>query len=118
MGDADYSMNGLSLDWTKGISLTSSMPLYLETGLGATYASKSKDGIDEKWAYLTVPVNVTYRYAIGNSGVTLSPFVGLYLRGSVYGNSSYDNEYYDGDIIGSIATKTMAVASRLVASSV
>ena len=32
------SVSGASLSWTKGISVSKSMPLYIETGIGATYA--------------------------------------------------------------------------------
>lgn len=97
----DVSLNGVSLDWTKGISLSSSAPLYLETGLGVMYASKSEmDGdISHKYLGVTVPIDVTYKFDIAESGVKIAPFAGIYLRGNILGKSEiegYDEyDWYD-----------------------
>lgn len=91
----DMTMNGVSLDWTKGISLSSSSPLYLETGVGLMYASKSEDAdfYSSKYLGVTIPIDVTYKFAIGESGVKIAPFAGIYLRGNIIGSS--EDEYGD-----------------------
>lgn len=96
-------ISGLSVAWTKGISISQSTPLFIETGIGATYAwgseeeSESEYGItataEEKHSFLnlTVPVNLVYKYEIPNSGITLAPYVGIYLRGNIIANT--EDEY-------------------------
>lgn len=108
----DGSMSGFSLAWTKGISLSSSTPLYIETGLGLTYAFKSDDYSDEgysvdvknKYLYLAVPVNLVYKWNIPNTNMSLAPFAGIYFKGNLYGNTKaeangYEDEmdWYDSD---------------------
>lgn len=101
------TMNGLSISWTKGISISSSSPLFIETGLGLTYAWKSveekEDGYEDKitntFLGLTVPVNLVYKWNVPNTDINIAPFVGLYLRGNIVGNSNYEwsNLYDSGD---------------------
>lgn len=94
----DGGMNGFSLAWTKGISVSSTTPLFIETGIGATYAFKSDDeyGVDisNKFLGVTVPVNLAYKWNVSNTDINLIPFVGVYLRGNLYGNTKYE---YNGD---------------------
>lgn len=94
----DGGMNGFSLAWTKGISVSSTTPLFIETGLGATYAFKSDDayGVDisNKFLGVTIPVNLAYKWNVSNTDINLIPFVGVYLRGNLYGNTKYE---YNGD---------------------
>lgn len=103
------SLNGVSFAWTKGIPLSSNIPLYLETGVGLTYGFGSEtyeygdgyyysDEEDVTFSYLglTVPVNVTYRFDIPNTPLKISPFAGFYLRGNILGkNSREDGDDYD-----------------------
>lgn len=96
-------ISGLSLAWTKGISISQTTPLFVETGLGVTYAwgseeeSESDYGITateevkHSFLNLTVPVNLVYKYEIPNSGVTLAPYVGIYLRGNILAKT--EDEY-------------------------
>lgn len=116
----DGAMTGFSLAWTKGISVSSSMPLFIETGLSATYAFKSETmegfsyydeysevDVDHKFAALTVPVSLVYKYEFPNTSIKLAPFAGIYFRGNLYGETSYSGDYirgfgetsyiYDGD---------------------
>lgn len=98
------SMNGLSLSWTKGISVSSSSPLFIETGLGVTYAWKSKEDSESENGYtesykvsnsylgLTVPVNLVYKFNIPNTDINIAPFVGLYLRGNLLGQTKEEWE--------------------------
>lgn len=105
IGDAD-AMSGVSLSWAKGFSVSQTTPLYVETGLTALYASKSEtveydDGhyyeemkVDNKFAALTVPVNLVYKYEI-TDGLKLTPYAGLYFRGNIYGSTDDDYEEFD-----------------------
>lgn len=101
----DMTMNGVSLDWTKGISLSSSIPLYLETGVGVKYATKSEDdefdsdyygGYSQKYLGVTIPIDVTYKFDIGETGIKIAPFAGIYLRGNIIGKT--DTESYEGEL--------------------
>ena len=84
--------SGISLDWIKGISVSSSMPLYIETGVGMTYGWYSDNFYSENaerdveitgnYLGMKVPVNVTYKIDCGDSGIKIAPFAGVYFRGN------------------------------------
>lgn len=74
-GDA---VSGVSLSWTKGISVSSSMPLFIETGLGATYGF---DGISGMIA--TIPLNVTYKLPVTDN-IKIAPLAGITLNGNIF----------------------------------
>lgn len=116
--DIDESCSGVSLSWAKGSPISSTAPLFVEVGFGATYAWKSKSETVEYYRYkydmetkttfasIQVPVNLVYKYEVVD-GLTLSPYAGLYLRGNllaetkveVNGNSEKHNwfdSYEDG----------------------
>lgn len=90
--DAD-AWSGVSLDWTKGISVSSSLPLYIETGVGVTYGwySDKAEGVEVTGNYLgaKVPVNVTYKIDCGDSGIKIAPFAGIYFRGNFVCSETY-----------------------------
>ena len=88
-------MSGISAAWTKGIAISKTTPLFIETGLGLNYAWKSEDEYKTNWLTATVPVNLVYKYEI-TDGIKLAPFAGFYLRGNLVGNTSSD--YFDEDI--------------------
>lgn len=97
------NMDGVSLFWVKGLPISSSAPFYVETGIGLTYAWASEKATgsmlyenesyglrakcENKFMSMTVPLNIVCRLNIPNTGVAISPFVGVYLRGNLYGNS-------------------------------
>lgn len=89
--DVDVTMSGVSLEWVKGISISSSMPLYIETGIGALYSWKSKDDVDYRFASLQVPVNLVYKYELSD-GIKIAPYAGLNLRGNLLAESEYDGD--------------------------
>lgn len=93
----DESMSGVSLEWTKGISVSASLPLFIETGIGATYAWKSEDDIDNRFLSIQVPVNLVYKYQLTDA-INIAPFAGLYFRGNILAESEYEDEY-DSDKI-------------------
>ena len=96
----DGAMNGFSAAWTKGISVSSSMPLYIETGLGLTYAFKSEtigedsyeEDLKHNFLALSVPVNLTYKYEVPNTEFKIAPFAGVYFRGNLLGETKWDDE--------------------------
>lgn len=94
----DGSMSGVSLAWTKGIAISSTTPLFIETGLGVTGAWKSdkEDGIEANSSYIgmSVPVNVVYKWNIPNTDFTLAPYAGVYLRGNLYGETEVEESHY------------------------
>lgn len=96
----DGAMNGFSAAWTKGISVSSSMPLYIETGLGLTYAFKSEtigedsyeEDLKHNFLALSVPVNLTYKYEVPNTEFKIAPFAGVYFRGNLLGETKWDDD--------------------------
>lgn len=96
----DDSFSGFGLSCIRGISVSSSSPIFVETGLGMTYAFHSEDDYDleEKFLSIEVPVNLTYKWAVTDD-VNLAPFVGVYFRGNILGRSEiedYDDvDWYD-----------------------
>lgn len=91
-GDSD-SNNAVSLDWTKGISVSSDMPLYIETGLGATYCFGD---YGTKFLFASVPVNVTYKFEVAE-GIKIAPFLGITLQGNIIGEDDEYNWFDDYD---------------------
>lgn len=91
------AFNGLSLDWAKGISVSSTMPLYIETGIGLTYGWLSETeslygyeiSLNQNYLGLKVPVNITYKYEVIDN-FRIAPFLGIYFKGNLLGNSKME----------------------------
>lgn len=106
----DISLNGIGAEWIHGFSLSSSTPLYLETGLKFIYAFKSEDSseYDDDFYYeeerklstmnIAVPINLAYRFTLpNNSDVSITPFTGITLKGNLSMKEKSEYEYeYDG----------------------
>lgn len=80
--------NGFYVDWViLGTPLAGD--LYVEGGIRFNYELKSEknDGITTKLDMFTVgiPLNLTYRFEFGNSGVRLSPFAGINFKVHAFG---------------------------------
>lgn len=86
------AMSGISAAWTKGIAISKTTPLFIETGLGLNYAWKSEDEYKINWLTATIPVNLVYKYEISD-GIKLAPFAGIYLRGNLLGEMNFDEKY-------------------------
>lgn len=84
--DGADAISGLSLSWTKGISVSGSLPLFVETGVGATYGFD-----DPSPLILSVPVNVTYKIPV-TSKINIAPLLGVTLNGNLA--SDNDNMKY------------------------
>lgn len=107
----DFTLNGIMFGYTKGISLSQNMPLFLETGARFTYGFKSKtlslgdDGdekIETKAMNIVVPVNLSYKFSFSENDFSLSPFVGVTLKGNILGkqkwvdeDDSVENDFFD-----------------------
>ena len=105
----DVSLNGIGAEWIHGFSLSSTTPLYLETGLKFMYGFKSEDdrdfwGDEEDCTLKTtmmniaVPINLAYRITFsGNSDVSLTPFTGITLKGNLTAKQKCEYDFDDGD---------------------
>lgn len=75
--DYNFSLNGVGLDYIHGFSVSSSLPMFVETGLNLNFGFGSEDGdkidfidgwVQEKqsrqFINLQVPVNFAYRFTI------------------------------------------------------
>lgn len=112
----DFTLNGIMFGYTKGISLSQNMPLFLETGARFTYGFKSKtlslgdDGdekIETKAMNIVVPVNLSYKFSFSENDFSLSPFVGVTLKGNILGkqkwvdeDDSVENDFFDKEDMG------------------
>lgn len=89
-----FDLTGLSLGWTKGISLTQDLPLFLEVGANVMYSFGEKYDIETSLLSLNVPVTVAWKFSPTES-ISLIPHAGLNLRGHILGTRSYDGEDLD-----------------------
>lgn len=92
--DIDESMTGVSLEWVKGFPVSTSTPLFIETGIGASYSWKSKDDVDYRFATVQVPVNLVYKYEL-TDGIKIAPYAGVYFRGNLLAEAEDDDETYN-----------------------
>ena len=91
-GADNQTATGISLGYSMALQLIPDGSLFLEPGLGVQYTFYTEDKSASSMGYsvkaenkfnmwsLKVPVNLLYRFEIGNSGFSLSPFAGLTLR--------------------------------------
>lgn len=118
--DDDNNMSGLTVGWTRGISLSSNTPLFFEVGGQVNYATKSDSesmsgvSISERINFLalSVPVNFTYKVSMSN-GLYIAPYAGIHFDLGLLFNdkatakyksekeslsqSFYDSDDMDGD---------------------
>lgn len=110
--DEDYSYNGITIGYNHAFSVSKSIPLFVEAGLGLQYAMY-KDEVyigyddvtyedvngDDKRNILSlkVPVSLMYKWNIPNAKVSLMPFLGLAMRFNLLANRSVTNDDYDFD---------------------
>lgn len=103
-GDAE-NFPGIVGGYLYGISLSSTMPIYLEAGFNVQYNSKSdtyksdgyysyKEELKFKYLGISIPVNATYRFDMGN-GIILAPYTGFHLRTNILAKAEEDGKEYD-----------------------
>lgn len=83
------SFNGFSLGYSRAISLSKSVPIFIEVGGALQYSFKSKkeDDATNKINILSlkVPVNFMYKWSIAGNKVDLIPHLGLNMRLNLWG---------------------------------
>ena len=106
----DLGMTGIGAEWIHGFGLSSTTPIYIESGLKFIYAFKSdpQDDLeiyDKSYEYkikhtmmnIAVPINLAYRFTLpGNSDVSITPFTGITLKYNIASKwkRTVDEEYY------------------------
>ena len=106
-GDS-FSMSGINIGWGWARSLSSSLPLYLQYGIGIQYFWGKNDvpyAVNEYYTKdveqsiymlgIKVPFNVIYHYDIPNTAFAIEPLVGLNIRANALGER--DNKGYRED---------------------
>ncbi len=106
-GDSDdnFSTNGFGIGYTHGFSLSSSCPIFLETGLNLNFGfdSSSEENKMEQGGYwmsskvtskkqfmdLQIPVNFVYSFH-ATENFSISPYVGLNFKVNVLGRYRND----------------------------
>lgn len=118
---ADIDFNGAMVSYLRGFGITEDVPLFIETGLGVSWIGGDFESIigasidattgetdfyytniDLNFFSVNIPVNFGYRHAF-NENCSIAPFVGITLRGNLFGNYKEDGESYnafDKDEVG------------------
>lgn len=105
----DVSTNGFALDYIHGFSLSSSLPLFLETGIGFDLGfwgkSSDEDDYDEydedaevnlTTMSISVPVNLAYKLQFTDA-FSLQPFIGLNFKVNALAKYKMTFEDYEED---------------------
>ncbi|WP_289823237.1 outer membrane beta-barrel protein [Muribaculum intestinale] len=106
--DSDFGLNGFGLNYIHGFSVSSTLPMFVETGLNLNFGfgSDTGDKYDsgdywlqaknkKQFINLQVPVNFAYKFAIAD-GVSVSPYLGLNFKFNLVGRMKAEIDYgYD-----------------------
>ena len=93
----DDTFHGLNVGYTKGLSLNGNVPLYLEVGANVQFNMYSEEEYDYAhdltmtFLQAQIPVNVTYLFPLGDSGITLAPYAGLSAKFNILGKQKLEN---------------------------
>ncbi len=85
------SITGFSAGYNHATSISSTVPLFVETGVGVQYSSYSPEYFSVTMISAKVPVELLYAWQLPNSSVTLIPHAGLNLRFNAFGQLSEDD---------------------------
>lgn len=124
--------SGFAVKYIHGFGVSSSLPMYVETGLNLAFGFGSNDednlaGIDvdgigwvsnkSQFANLAVPVNFSYKFGI-NDNFTIKPYLGINFKFNILGRqkSELTNDFYDDMTDYYVNEKNMSEteASKLV----
>lgn len=107
--DENFSTNGVGINYIHGFSVSSTLPMFVETGLNFNFGFGSKsykkseyggtwyqDKTKAQFINIQVPVNFAYRFNITDD-VTISPYLGLNLKLNLAGKLRYDTDSNDPD---------------------
>ncbi len=78
----DLTLHGFNANYNYGLSLSESIPVYLEAGAGLIYGS-TNSGSRCDILSIMVPVNAAYRFALSDA-VSLMPYTGINFKFNVY----------------------------------
>ncbi|MCM1070983.1 MAG: porin family protein [[Clostridium] fimetarium] len=106
----DYSTNGIAIDYLHGFSVSKTLPIFIETGIGANFGFyNDSETFDEGSTYeyehkistktinLAIPVNVAYKFGINND-FAITPYLGLNFKLNVFSETTNKREYADEDV--------------------
>lgn len=97
------TLKGIDLNYLHGFSVSKRVPLYVEVGGRLTFDTFKSEESESGTGYyynvkdrynllaLTIPVNVTYKYAFSN-GVYLAPFIGIHFRLNLMAQDKWEEE--------------------------
>lgn len=92
-GPDPVSLNGFSIKYLHGFSLSGSLPMYIETGLNFNYNFGSLDADEDGYTVqkyqmsaLAVPVNFAWKFNI-NDNFAIKPYLGLNLKINLIGKT-------------------------------
>lgn len=94
--DDDSNLKGLTVGYTRGISLSSSTPLFFELGGQLNYATKSdsyseygeSESLRLNFLALSVPVSLSYKLKFSN-GLYIAPYAGIHFDLGLLLNAKY-----------------------------
>lgn len=124
----DDTFHGLNVGYTKGLSLNGNVPLYLEVGANVQFNMYSEEEYDYAhdltmtFLQAQIPVNVTYLFPLGDSGITLAPYAGLSAKFNILGKQKLENpdngnshevDFFSKDDLGDHTAKRFQVGMQL-----
>lgn len=124
----DDTFHGLNVGYTKGLSLNGNVPLYLEVGANVQFNMYSEEEYDYAhdltmtFLQAQIPVNVTYLFPLGDSGITLAPYAGLSAKFNILGKQKLENpdngnshevDFFSKDDLGDDTAKRFQVGMQL-----
>jgi len=101
----DQSFTGLTLGYNRAFSVSSSLPVYFETGIAVQYSFFKNDDDDDyetddyhyHMVSAKVPLNILYNFKIPNSTIEIAPYLGAILRYNIWGEEKVTFSYKNKD---------------------
>ena len=104
-GNGSTGFSGFSLGFSRSISLSSAIPVFIEPAIALQYSTKKEGYFNYYDEYRTsarlnlisikVPVNFIYKYDFSSYPVSLMPFAGINLRVNAWGEINDDGDHED-----------------------
>ncbi len=104
-GADDYSLNGVSVGYERGFSVSHNIPLFIKVSPQLTYAGGSEKGVKTTYMGVNVPVSAAYRWAVGK--VSIEPYAGINFRVNIIGKQKigdYKRDCFKKEDMGEDAT--------------
>lgn len=98
---ASESYLGFKAGYAYGISLTKSVPVYLEFGANVQFNTKESYGYRTNFLAINVPVTVNYKLKFSN-GFFIQPYAGLDVKVNLLSNMTYEGESASLDGINTV----------------